>query len=164
MRLFEQAVYNAQQHQHVLFAELFHTCDRLLYEFGVLSALVKELLRGQVEVIAYGKEFLHGRRGLARRYVMDVAAAVPQIVAHLVFGYALAYAQLSNPILHEPLIHDRSPLLYNDSGFSMADKQIFFVIWVDKARNICYNCGNDIFLTYLDGFWVSFGAWKSVRF
>ena len=83
--LFKHSVDEAQQHQHVLFIKLLHPIDGLLNQFRILRAFIEKLLWGEAKIFANCKELLHRRRSFARGYIVDVAAAVPEVITHLVF-------------------------------------------------------------------------------
>ena len=66
---------------------------------------MEKLFWGDIEVIADGEKLRHGRQRFAGGNVIDIAAAVPEVIAHLVFGNVLANAKLGNTFPDKFCIH-----------------------------------------------------------
>ena len=105
-----QAVYVVQDKQQVAVVKGFQAIQRFLNELRVAQTVIEELLRADTEVVADGEELPHWRQALAGGNVVDVAPAVSQVIAHLVFGHALLQAQLRDSVADKFLVHGDSLL------------------------------------------------------
>ena len=65
-----------------------------------------------IEVIADGEKLRHGRQRFARGNIIDIAAAVPEVIAHLILGNIFANAKLGNTFPDKFCIHTVNPFYY----------------------------------------------------
>lgn len=63
-------------------------CGRL-NEGRIFLRFIKELTGRNSEIIANFQKFIHGRKRSARGNIIDIAPAMAQIIAHLIFGNTL---------------------------------------------------------------------------
>lgn len=103
--LCQQAIDEAHQHQHIIFIQTPHPLQCLLDKLRVLRGCIKELLRCDLEVITNSEKFFQGRKRLSGRNVIHVPPTVSQVIAHLIFGYALFQPKLCNTFSYKILIH-----------------------------------------------------------
>lgn len=124
---FSKSVDETQQHQQIILAELFEAGEGFLDQLGVPGAVVKELLGSDLKVIADGQKLLHGRQRLAGGNVVDISPAVPEVVAHLIFGNALLKPKLRYSFTNELFIHANHLERY-DNVCKMCKSRIIYVL------------------------------------
>lgn len=71
----------------------------------VLRRIIKELTGRNFKVVADLQKFSHGRQRLAGGNVVDIAAAMSQVIAHLIFRDTLLNPQLADPVAYELRVH-----------------------------------------------------------
>lgn len=76
-----------------------------LKQCRVLGRIIKELTGRNPKVVADLQKLRHGRQRLAGGNVVDVATAMSQIIAHLIFRDTLLNSQLANPVAYELRVH-----------------------------------------------------------
>ena len=95
----------AKDHQNIAVVELTQPVGGFSYELGIFLAVVKKFVRSDAEIIAYREKLLHRRKRLAGRNVINIASAVPQVIAHLILGNTLLNSQLGDPVSYKFFIH-----------------------------------------------------------
>ena len=71
----------------------------------VLGRIIEELTWCDSKVVADLQKFCHGWQRLAGGNVVDIAAAMSQVIAHLIFRDTLLDSQLGNPVAYELRVH-----------------------------------------------------------
>ena len=77
-----------------------------LFNGGLKQCRVLGQLTGRnLKVVADLQEFGRGRQGFAGGNVVHIAAAMPQVIAHLILRDTLLNSQLGNPVAYELRVH-----------------------------------------------------------
>ena len=69
----------------VIIIQLAQFLNGHLHEGRIVAGVIKEGLRSDIKVVADLQELAHRRQALSGGNVVDIAAAVSQIIAHLIF-------------------------------------------------------------------------------
>lgn len=107
----QHSVDETKKHKDVAFVKLLHSRDSLLDEFWILRSCIEKFLGSNAQVLTNGEKFFHGRKRFPRGNIVDVASAVAQIVAHLIFRYAFLDTQLGYPFTNKIFIHCFHPFI-----------------------------------------------------
>ena len=136
----EQARGEQPPQLQVLLPQRLHLLQRLARGARVADLRKEKLPRRDGEILADGEKLAHRRQRLARGDVVHIAAAVPQIVTHLVFRNALLQAQLRDPLPRVlRVVQMRRPLpAAHCTAVPRPGSRFIYFEFVDKTFQIRY--------------------------
>ena len=91
---FLQSVDDVQHQLNITVVQIVQTVQSFLDHFGIFLIFIEKAHGRDLKIITDCHKFCHGGQGLAGRNVIDVSTAMPQVVAHFVFGDSLLHTQL----------------------------------------------------------------------
>ena len=96
---------------HIFVTKLGKGVNRLIQPPGIADRRIEELNRRNAEILTDGKELRHGWQCLSGGNIVDIAPAMPKIIAHFILRNALLNPKLSNPISNKRCVHNILSLL-----------------------------------------------------
>ena len=101
------AIDDSKEQLQVLIGEAVQLFGDLTGQDRISGFCSKELLRCNAEIVANHQKFAHGWQCSAGGNTLNVAFAVTEIEAHLVFGYAFFHPKLGEPAANIVFCHDK---------------------------------------------------------